>query len=221
MFFMLHIYLPIDRVDKKRDKIERKILDSQERAFWDVHRPVVRVLTYVCTPVIPKILLDKMVAYMSGIWKNISVFTDYTRLFLTFRLHELVDQSLAVTNIQNVTYELELLRSYRVGNVLIAINTQSQWHCSHHTFVNIWRRSHLLSGGPRGKAAALWVVKVAVGVVVSRPYVNKTWLVSWQEAGFWRDLPKFSRYHLLPLLGIILALYPTSGKSASFTVARI
>ncbi|XP_036278666.1 regulator of G-protein signaling 7 isoform X5 [Pipistrellus kuhlii] len=27
-------------VDKKRDKIERKILDSQERAFWDVHRPV-------------------------------------------------------------------------------------------------------------------------------------------------------------------------------------
>jgi len=28
-------------VDKKRDKIERKILDSQERAFWDVHRPVV------------------------------------------------------------------------------------------------------------------------------------------------------------------------------------
>lgn len=30
-----------DRVDKKRDKIERKILDSQERAFWDVHRPVV------------------------------------------------------------------------------------------------------------------------------------------------------------------------------------
>uniref|UniRef100_A0A8C7KFB7 Regulator of G protein signaling 7 n=1 Tax=Oncorhynchus kisutch TaxID=8019 RepID=A0A8C7KFB7_ONCKI len=28
------------KVDKKRDKIERKILDSQERAFWDVHRPV-------------------------------------------------------------------------------------------------------------------------------------------------------------------------------------
>ncbi|KAF3841945.1 hypothetical protein F7725_023896 [Dissostichus mawsoni] len=27
------------KVDKKRDKIERKILDSQERAFWDVHRP--------------------------------------------------------------------------------------------------------------------------------------------------------------------------------------
>ncbi|KAK1905062.1 Regulator of G-protein signaling 7 [Dissostichus eleginoides] len=33
------------KVDKKRDKIERKILDSQERAFWDVHRPVV---TWVC-----------------------------------------------------------------------------------------------------------------------------------------------------------------------------
>ncbi|GIX96919.1 regulator of G-protein signaling 7 [Caerostris extrusa] len=25
---------------KKRDKFERKVLDSQERAFWDVHRPV-------------------------------------------------------------------------------------------------------------------------------------------------------------------------------------
>lgn len=33
------------RVDKKRDKIERKILDSQERAFWDVHRPVVSEIT--------------------------------------------------------------------------------------------------------------------------------------------------------------------------------
>jgi regulator of G-protein signaling len=30
------------RVDKKRDKLERKVLDSQERAFWDVHRPVVK-----------------------------------------------------------------------------------------------------------------------------------------------------------------------------------
>lgn len=28
------------KVDKKRDKLERKILDSQERAFWDVHRPM-------------------------------------------------------------------------------------------------------------------------------------------------------------------------------------
>jgi hypothetical protein len=27
------------KVDKKRDKMERKILDSQERAFWDLHRP--------------------------------------------------------------------------------------------------------------------------------------------------------------------------------------
>lgn len=30
----------IYRVDKKRDRVERQILDSQERAFWDVHRPV-------------------------------------------------------------------------------------------------------------------------------------------------------------------------------------
>jgi regulator of G-protein signaling len=29
------------KVDKRRDKMERKILDSQERAFWDVHRPAV------------------------------------------------------------------------------------------------------------------------------------------------------------------------------------
>lgn len=29
------------KVDKKRDKLERKVLDSQERAFWDVHRPLV------------------------------------------------------------------------------------------------------------------------------------------------------------------------------------
>jgi len=29
------------KVDKKRDRMERKILDSQERAFWDVHRPMV------------------------------------------------------------------------------------------------------------------------------------------------------------------------------------
>lgn len=33
----------IRRIDRKKDKTERKILDSQERAFWDVHRPVVRV----------------------------------------------------------------------------------------------------------------------------------------------------------------------------------
>lgn len=26
------------KVDKKRDKLERKVLDSQERAFWDVSR---------------------------------------------------------------------------------------------------------------------------------------------------------------------------------------
>jgi len=31
----------LNRVDKKRDKLERKVLDSQERAFWDVHRPAV------------------------------------------------------------------------------------------------------------------------------------------------------------------------------------
>ena len=34
------LFLSFCRVDKKRDKMERKVLDSQERAFWDVHRPV-------------------------------------------------------------------------------------------------------------------------------------------------------------------------------------
>ena len=41
------LFFPPLRVDKKRDKIERKILDSQERAFWDVHRPVVSEITDV------------------------------------------------------------------------------------------------------------------------------------------------------------------------------
>jgi len=35
------------RVDKKRDKLERKVLDSQERAFWDVHRPAVSLFVSV------------------------------------------------------------------------------------------------------------------------------------------------------------------------------
>jgi len=35
------------KVDKKRDKLERKVLDSQERAFWDVHRPMVSFLHLV------------------------------------------------------------------------------------------------------------------------------------------------------------------------------
>lgn len=35
------------KVDKKRDKLERKVLDSQERAFWDVHRPM--VISIICT----------------------------------------------------------------------------------------------------------------------------------------------------------------------------
>jgi len=35
------------KVDKKRDKLERKVLDSQERAFWDVHRPMVSIMHLV------------------------------------------------------------------------------------------------------------------------------------------------------------------------------
>lgn len=38
---MLSISFPAQsKVDKKRDKLERKVLDSQERAFWDVFRPM-------------------------------------------------------------------------------------------------------------------------------------------------------------------------------------
>lgn len=35
------------KVDKKRDKLERKVLDSQERAFWDVHRPMVIIFSNI------------------------------------------------------------------------------------------------------------------------------------------------------------------------------
>lgn len=38
-----HVYAFVFRIDRKKDKTERKILDSQERAFWDVHRPVVKL----------------------------------------------------------------------------------------------------------------------------------------------------------------------------------
>lgn len=35
------------KVDKKRDKLERKVLDSQERAFWDVYRPMVITFNFI------------------------------------------------------------------------------------------------------------------------------------------------------------------------------
>lgn len=38
------------RVDRKRDKLDRQILDSQERAFWDVHRPAVSSFLVGPTP---------------------------------------------------------------------------------------------------------------------------------------------------------------------------
>ncbi|KAL7992385.1 hypothetical protein Chor_016641 [Crotalus horridus] len=37
------------KIDRKKDKTERKILDSQERAFWDVHRPVMSWQTNLLT----------------------------------------------------------------------------------------------------------------------------------------------------------------------------
>lgn len=41
IFISVFFFYICYRVDKKRDKLERKVLDSQERAFWDVHRPMV------------------------------------------------------------------------------------------------------------------------------------------------------------------------------------
>ena len=42
MYVVMCFFFHSGRVDKKRDKMERQILDSQERAFWNVHRPPVR-----------------------------------------------------------------------------------------------------------------------------------------------------------------------------------
>lgn len=45
------------KVDKKRDRMERKILDSQERAFWDVHRPMVLTKLYLNRYIRPTLML--------------------------------------------------------------------------------------------------------------------------------------------------------------------
>lgn len=48
------------KVDKKRDKLERKVLDSQERAFWDVHRPMVIISTRIIDKRNIYFLVDKI-----------------------------------------------------------------------------------------------------------------------------------------------------------------
>lgn len=48
------------KVDKKRDKLERKVLDSQERAFWDVHRPMVIISTRIIDKRNIYFLIDKI-----------------------------------------------------------------------------------------------------------------------------------------------------------------
>lgn len=40
IFIFVFTCIAQSKVDKKRDKLERKVLDSQERAFWDVFRPM-------------------------------------------------------------------------------------------------------------------------------------------------------------------------------------
>lgn len=37
------------KIEKKRDSMERKILDRQERAFWNLHRPMVITNIYLNT----------------------------------------------------------------------------------------------------------------------------------------------------------------------------
>ncbi|CAF1400635.1 unnamed protein product [Rotaria sp. Silwood1] len=57
------------KVDKKRDKFERNVLDSQERAFWDVYRPapgcinttekdIKKLLRRKTTYLTPRLLID-------------------------------------------------------------------------------------------------------------------------------------------------------------------
>ena len=41
-------------VDRKRDKLEREVMDSQERAFWDLHRPMVRAPLSTPSPAPPR-----------------------------------------------------------------------------------------------------------------------------------------------------------------------
>lgn len=63
------------KVDKKRDKLERKILDSQERAFWDVHRPMVIIINinYCNFSIIVDYNISKFIYYI--------VFCDINNIF--------------------------------------------------------------------------------------------------------------------------------------------
>lgn len=71
------------RVDKKRDKIERKILDSQERAFWDVHRPVVSEITdvvFLVTFAVIEIVCWCYHDHLNWLWESLNIFhADHTR----------------------------------------------------------------------------------------------------------------------------------------------
>uniref|UniRef100_A0A669PMJ9 Regulator of G protein signaling 6 n=1 Tax=Phasianus colchicus TaxID=9054 RepID=A0A669PMJ9_PHACC len=55
------------KIDRKKDKTERKILDSQERAFWDVHRPVITFLN---------LQIDRHCLKMSKVAESLIAYTE-------------------------------------------------------------------------------------------------------------------------------------------------
>lgn len=60
------------KVDKKRDKLERKVLDSQERAFWDVHRPMVIFLTFILDRNKEQLYIFSLIKYQDDNFRVIS-----------------------------------------------------------------------------------------------------------------------------------------------------
>uniref|UniRef100_A0A8C7Y2W7 Regulator of G protein signaling 6 n=1 Tax=Oryzias sinensis TaxID=183150 RepID=A0A8C7Y2W7_9TELE len=68
------IYMQAEAQVKKKDKIERKILDSQERAFWDVHRPVVSLC--LCLISFLKTQLDRHCMKMSKVAESLITYAE-------------------------------------------------------------------------------------------------------------------------------------------------
>uniref|UniRef100_A0A6Q2Y418 Regulator of G protein signaling 6 n=1 Tax=Esox lucius TaxID=8010 RepID=A0A6Q2Y418_ESOLU len=60
------------KIDRKKDRVERKILDSQERAFWDVHRPAVRTYQIVFL----NTQLDRHCMKMSKVAESLMSYTE-------------------------------------------------------------------------------------------------------------------------------------------------
>ncbi|KHN87830.1 Regulator of G-protein signaling 7 [Toxocara canis] len=71
------------KVDKKRDRQERQILDSQERAFWDVHRPVPGCVNTTEINLL-QARLTKNVLKTSKVIENYLQYFDHRRVFDPF-----------------------------------------------------------------------------------------------------------------------------------------